>query len=210
MYITILRMGFGFLQNIITCSEVIVVKMVVGIVLTVIKNNMVCLITGGERSGKSKYAQDKALILTQRPAYLATARKWDDDFAIRIDRHRKERDERWTTIEEEKYISKVSGGEVIVLDCITLWLSNIFSDTKGNVSESLAFAKEELAKAFQMKCHWIFVTNEIGMGVHASTEAGRKFVELQGWTNQFIAAQADEVFLMVSGIPLQVKRLRPV
>lgn len=166
---------------------------------------MICLITGGERSGKSKYAQDKALMLTQRPVYLATARRWDNDFSNRIDRHQKERDERWTTIEEEKHISKISGGEVIVLDCITLWLSNVFSDTKSNVSESLAFAKEELSRAFLMKCHWILVTNEIGMGVHASTEAGRKFVELQGWTNQFIAARADEVFLMVSGIPMQIK-----
>jgi adenosylcobinamide kinase / adenosylcobinamide-phosphate guanylyltransferase len=168
---------------------------------------MILLITGGERSGKSKYAQDKALMLTQRPVYLATARKWDDDFATRIDRHQKERDERWTTIEEEKHISKVSDGEVIVLDCITLWLSNIFSDTKGNVSESLTFAKEELSKVLQTKCHWILVTNEIGMGVHASTEIGRKFVELQGWTNQFISSKADEVFLMVSGIPVQIKPL---
>lgn len=169
---------------------------------------MISLITGGERSGKSRYAQEKALLLTQRPVYLATARRWDDDFVNRIGRHQQERDERWTTIEEEKHISSINENEVVVLDCITLWLSNIFSDTKGNVSESLAFAKEELTKAFGKNTKWIIVTNEIGMGVHASTAAGRKFVELQGWTNQFIASKADEVFFMVSGIPMQVKPVR--
>lgn len=166
---------------------------------------MIHMITGGERSGKSKYAQQIAISLSEKPIYLATARRWDDDFVNRIQRHQHERDDRWITIEEEKHLSKVNYGQVIVLDCITLWLSNIFSDLKGLVNESLTFAKEELAKAFQYDCHWIIVTNEIGMGVHASTEAGRKFVELQGWVNQFIAEKADEVFLMVSGIPVKIK-----
>jgi adenosylcobinamide kinase/adenosylcobinamide-phosphate guanylyltransferase len=166
---------------------------------------MICLITGGERSGKSSYAQRKALALNERPVYLATARRWDKDFENRIQRHQSERDDRWNNIEEENFIGKPIEGQVILLDCITLWLSNIFSDLKGNVTESLAFSKEELSKAFNRDTNWVIVTNEIGMGVHATTETGRKFVELQGWVNQFIAEKADEVFLMVSGIPLQVK-----
>lgn len=167
---------------------------------------MIYLITGGERSGKSRYAQQTALTLTQSPLYLATARRWDSDFENRIARHQNERDERWATIEEEKYISTVRvDGKVVVMDCVTLWLSNIFSDFKGQVNESLAFAKDELSKVFARPDDWIIVSNEIGMGVHATTETGRKFVELQGWTNQYIAENADKVFFMVSGIPLQVK-----
>ncbi|MEX2233752.1 MAG: bifunctional adenosylcobinamide kinase/adenosylcobinamide-phosphate guanylyltransferase [Cyclobacteriaceae bacterium] len=166
---------------------------------------MICLITGGERSGKSNYAQQRALSLSERPVYLATARRWDQDFENRIHRHQSERDNRWINLEEEKFIGKPIEGKVILLDCITLWLSNMFSDLKGNVDESLGFSKQELTRAFNHDVDWIVVTNEIGMGVHAATESGRKFVELQGWVNQFVAQRADEVFLMVSGIPLQVK-----
>lgn len=163
------------------------------------------MITGGERSGKSRYAQEVALKLTPRPVYLATARRWDRDFENRIYRHQQERDNRWTTIEEEIFISKVSAEKVVVLDCITLWLSNIFADRNGQVDKSIEFAKEELTKAWEKDHTWIIITNEIGMGVHAATETGRKFVELQGWVNQSIAEKADNVFLMVSGIPVQIK-----
>ena len=166
---------------------------------------MIYLITGGERSGKSRHAQKLALDLSQSPLYMATARRWDKDFENRISRHQHERDERWTTIEEEKNISQVSPGNVVVLDCITLWLTNIYADTKGDLDQSLAFASEELNRAFAVENHWIIVTNEIGMGVHAATAAGRKFVELQGLVNQRIAERADQVFLMVSGIPCRVK-----
>lgn len=202
-----LRMVCGSLQHSITCFVVRVVKVAADIVRMDLKNNsMIYLITGGERSGKSKYAQQTALKRTTKPVYLATARRWDKDFENRISRHQTERDERWTTLEEETFISKAtSAGNVIVMDCVTLWLTNIFSDCKGQVDESLAFAKEELTKAFNTNVDWIIVTNEIGMGVHAATETGRKFVELQGWINQYIAEKADTVFLMVSGIPLQVK-----
>lgn len=166
---------------------------------------MIYLVTGGERSGKSKHAQKFALELSSAPLYLATARKWDKDFENRISRHQRERDERLTIVEEEKNISTISSGNVVVLDCITLWLTNIFSDAKGDLDRSLKFASEELSRAFEVKRDWIIVTNEIGMGVHAATESGRKFVELQGFVNQIIAEKADQVFLMISGIPLRVK-----
>ncbi|HEU0126746.1 MAG TPA: bifunctional adenosylcobinamide kinase/adenosylcobinamide-phosphate guanylyltransferase, partial [Flavobacterium sp.] len=72
---------------------------------------MIYLVTGGERSGKSSYAQKLALELSDSPIYVATARKWDSDFQIRIDRHQQERDERWTNVEEEKYLSKIDFSE---------------------------------------------------------------------------------------------------
>ncbi len=167
---------------------------------------MIYFITGGERSGKSSFAQQLALSLTDSPIYLATAKKWDGDFEKRISRHRSERDERWTTLEIELNISEATAhGQPIVLDCVTLWLTNIFSKYKYDVDQSLTFAKEELNRTWLTGNHWIIISNEIGMGVHAASEMGRKFVELQGWTNQFIAQQADEVYLMVSGIPMKIK-----
>ncbi|WP_291145068.1 bifunctional adenosylcobinamide kinase/adenosylcobinamide-phosphate guanylyltransferase [Flavobacterium sp. UBA7680] len=168
---------------------------------------MIYLITGGERSGKSSYAQNLALRLSNSPIYVATARKWDSDFQNRIDRHQQERDERWTNIEKEKHLSEINfSGKVALIDCVTLWLTNFFVDNKNDVTLSLEEAKKEfLSIANQENATLIIVTNEIGMGVHAATEIGRKFTELQGWMNQFLASNADEVVLMVSGIPVKIK-----
>lgn len=168
---------------------------------------MIYLITGGERSGKSSYAQNLALKLSNNPMYVATARKWDSDFQNRIDRHQLERDQRWTNIEKEKHLSEINFSEkVALIDCVTLWLTNFFVDTKNDVALSLEEAKKEfLSIAHQENATLIIVTNEIGMGVHAATEIGRKFTELQGWMNQFLASNADEVVLMVSGIPVKIK-----
>lgn len=170
---------------------------------------MIYLITGGERSGKSTYAQNLALQLSETPIYVATARKWDVDFQNRIDRHQQERDERWTNIEKEKYISEIDfSGKVALIDCVTLWLTNFFTDTNYDVNLSLEEAKKEfLSIASQENTVFIIVTNEIGMGVHAETHIGRKFTELQGWMNQFLASKADEVILMISGIPVRIKGL---
>ena len=168
---------------------------------------MIYLITGGERSGKSSYAQNLALKLSDTPIYVATARKWDNDFQNRIDRHQQERDERWTNIEKEKHLSEIDfSGKVALIDCVTLWLTNFFVDTNYDVNLSLEEAKKEfLSIANQENTIFIIVTNEIGMGVHAETHIGRKFTELQGWMNQFLASNADEVVLMVSGIPVKIK-----
>ncbi len=168
---------------------------------------MIYLITGGERSGKSSYAQNLALQLSNAPIYVATARKWDTDFQNRIDRHQQERDERWTNIEKEKHLSEIDfSGKVALIDCVTLWLTNFFIDHKNDVTLSLEEAKNEfLSIAGQENATLIIVTNEIGMGVHAETHIGRKFTELQGWMNQFLASNADEVVLMISGIPVKIK-----
>ena len=167
---------------------------------------MLYYITGGERSGKSSYAQNLALQLSSTPYYLATSRIWDGDHRKRIDRHIADRDERWTSIEEEKEISTViPEGSTIVIDCVTLWLTNYFIDTKNDIEESLRLAKEEFNKLLDIDATIIIISNEIGMGVHAATEVGRKFTELQGWMNQHIAKHADQATLMVSGIPVEIK-----
>lgn len=166
----------------------------------------ITFITGGQRSGKSAYAQKSALTLSDAPVYLATARRWDEDFGQRIQRHQSDRDARWTTLEEEKYLSGLELSEkVVVLDCITLWLTNFFSDLNFDVDKALEQAKSEWDKLILQECTLIVVSNELGMGMHAETGTARKFADLQGWMNQYIASCALKVILMVSGIPLTIK-----
>lgn len=167
---------------------------------------MITLITGGQRSGKSRYAQELALFLSKRPVYLATSRIWDANHKERIELHKAERDEQWENIEEEKNISTFDfTGRTVVLDCVTLWLTNYFTDTGFSVDDSLKQAKAEFDKFIVREGELILITNEIGMGVHPPTDAGRKFADLQGWMNQYIAQKADQVFMMVSGIPVKIK-----
>ena len=167
---------------------------------------MIHYISGGERSGKSSYAQKIAEEISKNPFYLATSRIWDEDFKTRVERHISDRDKRWTTIEEEKNISAVIVDKsTVVVDCVTLWLTNFYVDTKYDVEESLKLAKQEIEKLVEIDATIIIISNEIGMGLHATTESGRKFTELQGWMNQFIAKKANKATFMVSGLPLKLK-----
>jgi adenosylcobinamide kinase / adenosylcobinamide-phosphate guanylyltransferase len=168
---------------------------------------MLTFITGGQRSGKSTFAQQRALSLTQNPVYLATARHWDSEFSARIARHQADRGPQWHNIEEEKNISQTGlHNRVIVLDCITLWLNNFFFDNDYDVEKALSMAKKEWEAFMALGNQLIVVTNEIGMGVIPEQASARRFADLQGWMNQYIAAKADEVYLMVSGIALKIKQ----
>lgn len=168
---------------------------------------MITMITGGARSGKSSYAQNLALQMSNAPIYVATARHWDDDFEKRIQRHKHDRDERWTLIEEEKMLSSLPlQNKTVLIDCITLWLTNFFTDNKNDVDACLQQCKTEIDALAAIQGNFIIVTNELGMGMHAQTEAGRRFCDLQGWMNQYIAAVADTVIFMVSGIPVTIKK----
>lgn len=166
----------------------------------------VILITGGARSGKSSYAEKLALSLSPNPVYLATARIWDEEFRKRIIRHQERRGPEWTNIEEEKELSRHAlEGRVVLIDCVTLWCTNFFFDLKSDTDKALEVAKAEFDKFTSQNAIFIFVTNEIGMGATSDNEIQRKFTDMQGWMNQHIAARADEVKLMVSGIPVTVK-----
>jgi adenosylcobinamide kinase/adenosylcobinamide-phosphate guanylyltransferase len=163
-------------------------------------------ITGGERSGKSSFAQKMALERSINPVYLATAKVLDNDFAKRVQRHQSDRDARWDNIEKPVFISQLDlDGRTVLLDCVTLWLTNIYYNNNADLQTSIDFAKAEWTRFIQKDINLIAVSNEIGMGVHGSTNEIRKFVELQGWMNQFIANQAHEAWLLVSGIPVKIK-----
>ena len=166
----------------------------------------IILITGGARSGKSAYAERLALSLTPNPVYLATAHVWDEEFRQRVVRHQQARGPEWTNIEEEKALSKHHlNGRVILIDCVTLWCTNFFYESQGHVSQALEAVKQEFDRFINQEATFIFVTNEIGMGGTSENELQRKFTDMQGWMNQYIASCADEVTLMVCGIPMKIK-----
>ena len=165
----------------------------------------VILITGGARSGKSRYAEELALSLSTHPVYVATAHVWDEEFRERVKKHQERRGSEWTNIEEEKQLSKHDlTGRVAVIDCITLWCTNFFFELQ-DVDAALEALKSEFDQFTAQDATYIFVTNEIGMGGVSENAVQRKFTDLQGWMNQYVASKADEVILMVSGIPVKVK-----
>jgi len=165
----------------------------------------IILITGGQRSGKSRQAEELALSLSANPIYLATAHIWDDEFRDRVRKHQERRGPQWTNIEEEKYLSRHDlTGRVVVIDCVTLWLTNFFFET-SDVDQTLETVKQEFDRFTAHDATYIFVTNEIGCGGVSENAVQRKFTDLQGWMNQYIASKADEVVLMVSGIAARVK-----
>ena len=166
----------------------------------------IILITGGQRSGKSSYAQTLALSLSANPIYLATSAIWDEEHRQRIERHKRDRGPEWTNIEEQKDLQNIDvNNRVVVIDCVTLWATNFFSETNGDVDVSLAAITERFEAFTQQNATFIFVTNELGLGGTSTNDLQRRFNDLLGWVNQHIAAASDEMVLMVSGIPVYIK-----
>ncbi len=166
----------------------------------------IILITGGQRSGKSTKAEELALSLSPNPVYMATAHIWDEEFHERVRKHQERRGPQWTNIEEETNLSLHDmTGRVVVIDCVTLWLTNFFFANNSDVDKSLELAKAEFDKFTEPDATYIFVTNEIGLGGVSENAIQRKFTDLEGWMNQYIASKADEVLLMVSGIEVKIK-----
>ena len=167
------------------------------------------LVLGGARSGKSRHAIDLAAQPGGRVAFLATARALDGDMAARIARHRAERPARWTTLEEPEEVAvacrrAAATHDLIVVDCVTVWVANLMA--RGDDDAAVLAAADDLAKLIRERLvSMLIVSNEVGGGVHPSTELGRRFRDLLGFANQRLASAADRVTLMVAGIPLIVK-----
>lgn len=170
------------------------------------KRAKVTLITGGVRSGKSSYAQRMALERASNPVYLATSRVWDEEYRQRIERHKADRGPQWTTVEEERALSRHDfTGRTVVVDCVTLWCTNFFYDLDSDVNRTLEAVCSEFDRLVEQAADLIFVTNEIGSGGISADACQRRFCDLLGWVNQHIARAADEVWWMVSGIPVKIK-----
>jgi adenosylcobinamide kinase/adenosylcobinamide-phosphate guanylyltransferase len=169
----------------------------------------IVLITGGARSGKSRYAEERAREIGARLLYVATAEGSDEEMARRIAAHRARRGAEWTTIEAPidiaNALGKINGRfDAAVVDCVTLWLSNLIE--RGDET-AIERAVEEFIAAARIAGAPVFVvTNELGSGIVPENALARSFRDQAGRANQRLAAAADEVILMVAGLPLFVKK----
>lgn len=163
-------------------------------------------VLGGARSGKSRYAQQRAEALGGRPIYIATAEAHDEEMRDRIARHREARDGRWQTIEAPLDLPAAidalnAPGAVVLVDCLTLWITN------------LLLAGRDIGRAADMLCaasrrfngRLILVSNEVGFGIVPDNALARRFRDEGGRANQMVAAVADEVQLVVAGLPMRLK-----
>ncbi len=164
------------------------------------------LIIGGARSGKSLHAEDLALAHRGRRIYIATAEAGDEEMALRIAAHRARRGAAWSTVEEPlELISALRGVAAedgfVLVDCLTLWLSNLMHARRdvGAEVEALCDAMKALPGTI------CIVSNEVGLGIVPDTPLGRYFRDEAGFANQMVAAEADEVLFMVAGLPLRLK-----
>ncbi len=167
------------------------------------------LITGGCRSGKSRHALTLARNIPGEKLYVATAEALDSEMAERIAKHQQERGEDWETHEEPTGLIKVfkqleNRTGVLILDCLTLWLSNLLIKDYGQ-EHILKEAHRLMDQSERMRCQLIFVTNEVGAGIVPENKLARDFRDLVGGVNQLIAQQCDDVIHMVSGIPTTIK-----
>jgi adenosylcobinamide kinase/adenosylcobinamide-phosphate guanylyltransferase len=173
------------------------------------------LIVGGVRSGKSREALRVAAAMPRdsRGAFLATAQALDGDMEARIARHRAERPAGWNTLEEPHDVvaacrSLAGGVDVVVLDCLTLWVANLL--LRGDEEKSILAAADALADFLvERRFSLIIVSNEVGAGVHPATEVGLRFRDALGGVNQRIAAVVDRVRYMVAGLSITVKDVLP-
>ena len=176
----------------------------------------ITFILGGARSGKSSYAQSLAEESGKSATFIATAQALDDEMSARIQQHRAERSVTWETLEVPLDIAshtKRIKSEVIILDCVTLLVSNLLmhfvkDDHVDEAPFQLALQKEveELIVAMRgQKQDWMIISNEVGLGLVPPYQMGRVYRDLLGWANQRLAREADKVIFMVAGIPMIVK-----
>ncbi len=167
----------------------------------------VTLVLGGARSGKSRFAEGLIAGHPGRPVYLATAQAGDAEMAARIRRHRARRGAGWTTIEEPLELPQVlasatrDNGAVLV-DCLTLWLSNLMAAGRNVESETLSLVESLPNLAAPV----VFVSNEVGLGIVPDNALARAFRDHAGFLHQAIAASADRVYVIAAGLPLLLKK----
>ena len=167
------------------------------------------LVLGGARSGKSRFALQVAEAEPSPRRFVATAQGLDDEMCERIATHRRERSLEWTTIEEPRAVAGVireARGGVVLVDCVTLWLGNVMGDTPEPSSSRVSGWIDDLLDALERrKAAVVVVSNEVGLGIVPTTPLGRAFRDELGRLNQRLAEAADDVYLLVAGVPLRMK-----
>lgn len=180
------------------------------------------LITGGARSGKSTFAEEKAKEFGNNVLYVATSKPIDDEMKQRIAKHRAQRPVEWETLEEYKNLDIamadiISKKDAILIDCVTIMITNLMLDecfdwyglTRQRVEEIEQMIQHQIERLISVskmsELPFVLVTNEIGLGVVPPSAMGRDFRDIAGRMNQILAKVADEVYFCVSGIPMKIK-----
>ena len=164
------------------------------------------LVLGGARSGKSRYAQQRAEALPGEWVFVATAQALDAEMAARIARHRADRGKRWRTIEAPLDIAAIIAAEsraerVVLVDCLTLWASNLMFAERDHREQAGQLARAIANAAGPV----ILVANEVGLGIVPDNALARRFRDVAGEINQIVAASVDEAVFMAAGLPLKLK-----
>jgi len=171
-------------------------------------------ITGGARSGKSRFAEELAHRFGTPLGYLATAQALDDEMTERVNKHRLRRGDEWQTLEEPLFLSQALDGcdgafKAVLVDCITLWLSNLlfhYEERQVDAETHILEDVQRLAVTLSgMQTPVIVVSNEVGQSIVPENRLARRFRDIAGQANQLLAAMADEVHIVISGVPLRLK-----
>lgn len=167
----------------------------------------IIFVTGGARSGKSSFAMAEASRINGKKAYIATAEALDEEMRQRIENHKRQRSDEWVTYEEPikiaDVIKKIEGKySVIVIDCLTLWLSNIMH-AGLNIKTEIEYLISSLLTLHLSSMY--IVSNEVGMGIVPENEMARRFRDMAGVLNQKMAEVSDKVYMVVAGIPIKIK-----
>jgi adenosylcobinamide kinase/adenosylcobinamide-phosphate guanylyltransferase len=162
---------------------------------------MITLILGGARSGKSSFAQK--LAESRKVLFVATAEALDDEMRERIEEHKKQRPSSWRTLEATSRIGKkiaenVGNAEVVIIDCITMLVSNVMHEIERELDELIDCMKK-------VDASFIIISNEVGLGIVPENKLSRTYRDALGWVNKRLAEYADEVFFMIAGIPVKIK-----
>ena len=182
------------------------------------------LITGGARSGKSRFALELALKLGEPVLFVATAVAGDEEMQERIEEHQRARPSAWRTLEVTTHVGsqisqQIGEAQVVIVDCVTLLVNNILSQYSPQTSASVVEQEvtseiNELVECINhTKASFIIVTNEVGTGLVPANRTSRLYRDLLGKANQLLAQQADEVYLTLAGLPVQIKpgqHFRPI
>ena len=172
------------------------------------KGSRIIFVIGGARSGKSSFALSSASALRGSKAYIATAQALDGEMAERIRKHKEERTKEWSTLEEPLKVAGLlknirSSYDVVLIDCLTLWLSNVLLSNEEGLTDTIDEFISSLRECTAASVY--IVSNEVGLGLVPDNALARKFRDISGELNQRVAGIADEVYLVVAGMPLKIK-----
>ncbi|MBO9194553.1 bifunctional adenosylcobinamide kinase/adenosylcobinamide-phosphate guanylyltransferase [Rhizobium sp. 16-449-1b] len=164
------------------------------------------LVLGGARSGKSRFAEQLVIDSGLERHYIATGRAWDEEMRARIDQHKADRGDLWTTHEEPLdlagQLAAIDGeGRAVLVDCLTLWVTNLMMEERDVAAEFAALS----AYLPRAKARLVIVSNEVGLGIVPENRMAREFRDHAGRLHQMIAAAAANVYFIAAGLPLKMK-----